>query len=104
MIDDYEHICKNIKDMMSDFDVEITCITSGRGALDVAERAQKDKKPYQLILVDRKMPDLSGIDTARCLHERLGKHTPRLLLMTYQSLMQKFIILQDFFTVNFLTK
>lgn len=83
VIDDYEHICKNIKDMMSDFDVEITCITSGRGALDVAERAQKDKKPYQLILVDRKMPDLSGIDTARCLHERLGKHTPRLLLMTY---------------------
>ena len=44
----------------------------GEAALDAAEQAQCAKDPYRLIVIDWKMPGLSGLETVQALRQKLG--------------------------------
>ncbi len=81
--DDEEDICLSIKEIMSDSGVDTDCVYSGAEAVDAAVKAHKDGKDYDVILLDWKMPEMDGVETARKIRKLTNKKIPILVLTSY---------------------
>ncbi|MDD2926875.1 MAG: response regulator [Rhodoferax sp.] len=57
-------------------------VASGAAALTELGRAEQAGSPYQLMLIDWKMPILDGVETLRKVHLEFGDHRPLCLLAT----------------------
>ncbi|MCD4723093.1 MAG: response regulator [Desulfobacula sp.] len=71
-----------LNDMCSSFTFEVTQVASGREALSELEKAENDS-PYELVLMDWKMPGMDGIETTKRIKEnpKLSK-IPAVLMVT----------------------
>ena len=81
--DDDEDICRGIVKAMSRTGVEVKYATSGEAAVRMMHEAREAGRPYDLILLDWKMPDLNGLDTARLIRKDYAENIPILLLTAY---------------------
>ena len=81
--DDKEEDCRNIVRLMSQTGVEVDYASSGEGAFDMLCSSRKEGHPYDVILLDWKMPHLNGLETARLIRERYPEKIPILLLTAY---------------------
>jgi len=81
VVDDDEEVCRNVVKTMSKAGVSTDYATGGEHAVQMVRTAQEAGKPYALILLDWKMPDMSGLETARLIRE--NNKTPILLLTAY---------------------
>ncbi len=81
--DDDEDICCDIVKKMTDTGVEVQYATNGVRAIEMIRSARETGNPYDLILMDWKMPDLDGITTARRLRENYLDKIPILLFTAY---------------------
>lgn len=81
--DDNEDICRDIEKKMSKAGVVIRYATHGNQALEMIRAAWERWEPYDLILLDWKMPDLDGLETARLIRERFPDKVPILLFTAY---------------------
>ena len=81
--DDEEDTCQGIVRLMSQTGVEVDYATSGEAAFDKLCAARQEGHPYDVILLDWKMPHLNGLDTARLIRERYPENIPILLLTAY---------------------
>lgn len=71
------------REMLSEMGLEITLAESGIEALQLAKNASAQGTPYQIILLDWKMPEMDGLETARRLREVLGKDAmPEIIMLT----------------------
>ncbi|MGD9132482.1 MAG: response regulator [Desulfobacterales bacterium] len=70
------------KEMLESFTFRVTLATSGPEGITELENAQKDK-PFELVVIDWKMPGMDGIEAARRIksHEGLTK-VPAIVLVT----------------------
>ncbi len=73
---------------MQSFNFQHTCASDGESALRIMrETAEKNKPPFDLILIDYKMPGIDGLETARLIKkdQSLPK-TPAIIMVTgYES-------------------
>ncbi|MEW6363651.1 MAG: response regulator [Acidobacteriota bacterium] len=78
IVDDCEAALEAIGEMLSSFGLQVTQATSGKEAL-----AYLDRIPFDLVLLDWKMPDLNGIETARRIraNPKLSK-IPKLVMIS----------------------
>ncbi|MCM1127660.1 MAG: response regulator [Lachnospiraceae bacterium] len=81
--DDDENICKDIVKKMSATGVEIQYSVSGAKAIEMIRSAREEGRPYDLILLDWKMPDLDGLATARLIRQNYSSKVPILLFTAY---------------------
>ena len=81
--DDKPEDCQAIIKVMSRTGVEVNYATGGEGAFDMLCAARQEGKPYDMILLDWKMPQLNGLETARLIRERYPENIPILLLTAY---------------------
>ena len=83
--DDEENVCQSIVRLMTQTQtgVEVDYATSGEGAFDMLCAARQEGHPYDVILLDWKMPHLNGLETARLIRERYPENIPILLLTAY---------------------
>ena len=81
--DDDEDICRDIVKKMADTGVEIQYATSGAKAIEMIQSARKMEQPYDLILLDWRMPDLDGLATARLIRKCYPHKIPILLFSAY---------------------
>ena len=81
--DDEEESCQSIVRLMSETGVEVDYATGGEGAFDMLCSARQAGRPYDLILLDWKMPHLTGLETAWLIREKYSKKIPILLLTAY---------------------
>ncbi len=52
--------------------------------MDAAVKANKNRNPYNIILLDWKLPGIDGVETARRIHKQLGEdNVPILLISAY---------------------
>lgn len=81
--DNQIEICQDIKEMMKDTGVEVVYVTDGKSAVETAVYAQKQKKGFNVILLDWKMPGQDGLETASQIRKKLHEYVPLLVLTSY---------------------
>ena len=81
VVDDDEETCQNIVKTMAGVGVSTDYAVEGESAVRIVRAAQEAGKPYDLILLDWKMPGMSGLEIAR--HIRKDSKAPVMLLTSY---------------------
>lgn len=81
--DDDEDICQDIIRKMAGTGVHVDYAFSGELAVEMIRSARERGTPYDLILLDWKMPDLDGMETARLIRKNYQEKVPILLFSAY---------------------
>ena len=83
VVDDEEDVCIEVKELMSDTGVEVEYATSGKEAIDKIAAMKKGKSKYDILLLDWKMPEMDGLETAKRIREAIGNNLPIMVLTSY---------------------
>ncbi|MBQ8947050.1 MAG: amino acid permease [Lachnospiraceae bacterium] len=83
VVDDDFAACDSVTNMLIDMGLEAEWTSSGREAVLKAGQASGRGKKYGVFIIDWKMPDMSGIEVARQIHDTLSDDTPILLMTAY---------------------
>ena len=83
VIDDDPIACEHAQLVLGQ--VGVTCETalSGAAGLQMAKVRHVRREPYNLILVDWRMPDMDGLETTRRIRAVVGNETPVIILTSY---------------------
>ncbi|MCM1488721.1 MAG: response regulator, partial [Firmicutes bacterium] len=82
-VDDEEVTCQNIQISMCETGVTVDYALNGQSALDKIKQSEQEKDPYNIVLLDWQMPGIDGVETARRIRKEVPKHTPIIILTTY---------------------
>jgi len=74
-----------LKDLLANWQMKPTTVSSGREALDVLHQAQDAGTPFRLILLDEKMPEMDGFALAERIKEFPGLGEVTILMLTSES-------------------
>ncbi len=82
VIDDNEPLRVLFNKMLKSFSFDVTVAASGAEGIDLLEKAEEGK-PFDLAIVDWKMPGMNGIETTKKIksNSKLGK-TPKVIMIT----------------------
>ena len=69
--------------MLEEVGIHVDWSSSGRTAVEIANRAHEEGKDYFAVIVDWKMPEMDGMETTRRLRASLGTEIPIILLSAY---------------------
>jgi len=83
VVDDDEEICRNVLHTMRETGVVVEYAIGGESAIRMIGEARQSGKPYDLILLDWKMPVMDGLETARLIRKSYPEKIPILLLTAY---------------------
>jgi len=83
IVDDEEFAAEHARTVLNDAGVRADYCTSGREALHMMEIQHTKQEPYNLVLMDWKMPEMDGLETAKKIRESYGKETVVILLTAY---------------------
>jgi polar amino acid transport system substrate-binding protein len=82
-VDDNEIILLYIKNYLETFGVEVVILENGLDALEAVRKANMDGRPFGLVILDWKMPELNGIELAGKLRDMVDLNIqPKILLIT----------------------
>lgn len=83
VVDDDEDICKGVQSLMDSTGVEVTYALSGKKAIELTKKALTAKKEYDVIILDWRMPEMDGMETARQIRSVIRRDVPILILTSY---------------------
>ena len=83
MIDDDPIACEHAQLVLGQVGVNCEKALSGAEGLQMAKVRHARREPYNLILVDWRMPDMDGLETTRQLRAAVGTETPVIILTSY---------------------
>ena len=83
VVDDDAIACEHARLVLSEAGVKSDTSLSGEEALHMLEVHHAKHEPYNLVLLDWKMPDMDGIEVARRIRERYDKETTVIILTAY---------------------
>ena len=81
--DDEEDACQAIVRLMSETGVEVNYVANGEDAFHRLCFAREAGNPYDVVLLDWKMPRMNGLEAARLIREEYPEDIPILLLTAY---------------------
>lgn len=82
VIDDSEDARIILKNMLKDYHFHVDTVDNGIDGVEMALAAQKLNSPYNLIIVDWKMPEFDGIDTILMLRSKNLMENPKVMMIT----------------------
>lgn len=83
IVDDEVEVCTHIIGAMSGTGVSMQFAVDGYTAVAMTEKAFKTGPEFDLILLDWKMPDMDGIETARRIRKVVPESVPIMILTAY---------------------
>lgn len=83
IVDDDQDACESISLILRETGIRADWVMNGIEAVELAWQAHTRKDDYCVVIVDWKMPEMDGVETARRIRERLGSGMPILLLSAY---------------------
>ena len=83
VVDDDEELCRSAADSLNEIGVHAEWALDGMTAIEMTEKRHKQHKDYYVVLLDCKMPEMDGIETAREMRRRIGDDVPILLMSAY---------------------
>jgi PAS domain S-box-containing protein len=82
VVDDNPTSREILRDMLESFSFEVTLAATGQEGIDEVEKADKDK-PFEMVIMDWKMPGMDGIEASRRIKEHSGlSHVPHIVMVT----------------------
>jgi PAS domain S-box-containing protein len=82
VVDDNASAREILAGMASSFGVEVDVADSGRVALRLLVEAEDKALPYDLVLMDWRMPGMDGVETVRQMHAANLRQTPSVIMVT----------------------
>ena len=82
VVDDNAYVCQVMTAILKNLRFEPKSVLSGRDAIDEIDRAASKGTPYDLVMLDLKMPGMDGIETAQAINDMPLDHRPHLLMVT----------------------
>jgi two-component system sensor histidine kinase/response regulator len=83
IVDDNASARQILRDMVDGFGMEVDSASSGSQALEMLESAASRGMPFDIVLMDWRMPNLDGLETARLIRENQRlEHVPAVLMVT----------------------
>lgn len=83
VIDDDSIACEHAKLVFEQVGMVCETVLSGAEGLEQVKMCRVRREPYNIILLDRKMPGMDGIETARRIREEVGERDAVVILTTY---------------------
>ena len=83
VIDDDPIACEHAQLVLGQVGVNCEKASSGSEGLQMAKVRHVRREPYNLILVDWRMPDMDGVETTRQIRAAVGNETPVIILTSY---------------------
>ncbi len=83
VVDDDEQLCRTTVASLKKIGINADWTLDGETTLKLVEERHKKHDDYQIILLDWRLPGISGIDTAREIRNLLGENIPILLISAY---------------------
>ncbi len=83
VVDDDRQLCESTVESLRSIGIRAEWVLDGESAVKMASRHHKTHNDYHVILLDWKLPDMDGIETARELRRQLGDDVPILLMSAY---------------------
>ena len=82
VVDDNASAREILATMASSYGVEVDVADSGRAALRALVEAEEKHLPYDLVLMDWRMPEMDGVETVRQMRAADLQHTPSVIMVT----------------------
>ncbi|MET0089563.1 MAG: response regulator [Candidatus Thiodiazotropha sp.] len=83
VMDDNAMASQILSEMLESFTFDVTSASRAEQALGLVEAADKQAKPFQLVLMDWRLPGLDGVEAGRMIKSELGlSHIPVVILVT----------------------
>ncbi len=83
ILDDDVTACEHAQLVLGRIGIAADYCLSGKEALSMIEKSKARQEPYQLFLVDWKMPEMDGIQVTRTLREKYKDESTTIILTTY---------------------
>ena len=84
VVDDDHTVLKMVKTIAQSFDMRADTVDSGTGAISLLSQAIQEGDPYQILLLDWKMPRVDGLETLRRIREmeEIADLPPQILMVS----------------------
>ena len=83
VVDDEEIAAEHARLVLDEVGIHTDVALSGQEALDMLEIAHTKHAPYNLVLLDWKMPEMDGLEVARQIRDRYNKETTVIILTSF---------------------
>ena len=83
VVDDDPIACEHARLVLDESGINTDICTSGAEALEMLEICHAKHEPYNLVLLDWKMPEMDGIDVAKEIRKRYDNETTVIILTAY---------------------
>ena len=83
VVDDDPIACEHALVVMDEAGIRTDTALSGRKALEMMEVCHAKQEPYNLVLLDWKMPEMDGVEVAREIRKRYSHETTVIILTAY---------------------
>ncbi|MDR0918735.1 MAG: response regulator [Oscillospiraceae bacterium] len=71
VVDDEPDITEYFSELLKGYYINSDIANDGRVAIELAQKAKDDNKPYHIAFIDWKMPEISGAETAKAINDIL---------------------------------
>lgn len=83
VVDDDKQLCESTVSSLKSIGVSADWTLDGESALKMVKERHNNHNDYQIILMDWKLPEINGIETARRIRSEMGDDIPILLISAY---------------------
>ncbi len=83
IVDDDVIVCRHTEIVLAQAGIKAEWVESGMSAVEKVTLRHAQKNDYNLILIDWKMPDMDGIETARRIRKIVGRDVTIVILTAY---------------------
>ena len=84
IVDDDPIACEHAKLVLEKSGISSEIASSGEKAIEMVEIRHARREPYNLLLIDWKMPGMDGIETSRRIREIIGDESAIIILTAYR--------------------
>lgn len=81
--DDDMQTCKNVTELLEDIGLRAEFTTEGMRAVSLAAQAMDSMDPFELMIIDWRMPDIDGVEITRRIRKIAGNEVPIIILTAY---------------------
>jgi len=86
VVDDQETSLEVLEHYLQTWNFDVTGTTSAEDAIELIELADRDGHPYEMLIVDWKMPGMNGLELTRLVEKEVKqgrlKHAPIIIMVT----------------------